>query len=337
MNLLLSFLALGLSIASPLSGSKIGIHLIGRYTPGAREIISAGPRVIKVLDPQASSDMRKAMRDYKASYPRGIVVVRVWERTPNVHYSLEDDPVKSADDFWQRVLEPAINALSPQERKLVDYLEGPNEGETCPTWDSVETARWFGRFWERLAELIARAGFRPCVGSIAVGNPPGKLEEIRAKLEAFLPALRAVKRYRGAWSYHAYSLEYSTNPEVEKWYSLRYRLFYDFLKEKHPDLADVPMILTEGGIDKAGNPQTDGWRARGSEEKFENWLKWFDGELKKDKYMIGVTLFQIGNPEGWWSFDLEPIADWLKNYLQNNKGGLISSKNEEAKKRINAY
>lgn len=318
-NTLLFALVTAISLATPLSNSRLGIHLIGKYTQGAKEIISAGPRVIKVLDPQVIGDMREAIKDYKVKYPKGIVVMRVWERTPEVHYSLQDDPVKSADDFWKRVLEPAVNTLSREERKLIDYLEGPNEGETTPTWDSVETARWFALFWERLAGHIAKAGFRPCVGSIAVGNPPGTIEEIYAKLEAFLPALRTAKRYKGAWSYHAYSIEYTTDYEVEKWYSLRYRLFYDFLKKKHPDLADLPMILTEGGIDKFGNPQTDGWRARGDEKKYQDWLRWFDKELKKDKYVLGVTLFQIGNPEGWWSFDLEPIASWLAKYLLINK------------------
>jgi hypothetical protein len=302
--------------ASLLSDSKIGIHLIGRYTQGAKEIILAGPKVIKVLDPQANSEMREAVRDYKSRYPKGIVVMRVWERTPEVHYSLQDDPAASADDFWQRVLEPAIEKLSVEERKMIDYLEGPNEGENTPTWESVDSARWFGRFWERLAGRIWKAGFRPCVGSIAVGNPPGTIEEIWAKLEAFLPALRSAKRYKGAWSYHTYSLEYSTDTNVEKWYSLRYRIFYEFLRKKHLDLVNLPIILTEGGIDKAGNPQTDGWQARGSKEKYQAWLEWFDKEMRKDKQVLGVTLFQIGNPEGWSSFDLEPIASWLGDYLK---------------------
>ncbi len=308
-----------LLLLEPLSASKLGIHLIGNYTEGARKIVAAGPRVIKVLDPQASSAMREAVRDYKQRYPNGIVVMRVWERTPQVRYQLADDPITSADDFWQRVLAPAVNALPPEDRRCVDFLEGPNEGENTPTWESVEAARWFGRFWERLCEHIARAGMRPCVGSVAVGNPPGSLEEIHAKLEAFVPALKAAKRFKGAWSYHAYSLPYTTDERVEMWYSLRYRLFYAFLRQRHPDLADLPLILTEGGIDKAGNPKTDGWRARGDEQKFQAWLQWFDAELRKDKEVVGVTLFQIGDPHGWWSFDLEPIAAWLASYLRSNR------------------
>jgi len=315
----MGWLATVLLFAPQLSQSKVGIHLIGRYTDGARQIVAAGPRVIKVLDPQANSEMRVAMRDYKRLYPNGLVVMRVWERTPQIRYQLSDDPVASADDFWRRVLEPAVTALPCEDRRLVDFLEGPNEGENTPTWESVEAARWFGRFWERLTEHIAHAGFRPCVGSIAVGNPPGRLDEIHAKLEAFVPALKGAKRFNGAWSYHAYSLEYTTDLGVEVWYSLRYRLFYAFLRERYPDLADLPIILTEGGIDKAGNPKTDGWRARGDERKFQAWLQWFDAELNKDTEVVGVTLFQIGDPQGWWSFDLEPIAQWLANYLRSKR------------------
>lgn len=302
--------------------SKLSIHLIGSYTEGAKRIIAAKPRVIKVLDPQASAGMREAMRDYKRRHPRGLVVMRVWERTPDVRYRLEDDPVQSADDFWNRVLQPAVNALSASDRRLVDYLEGPNECENTPCWGSVEEARWFGRFWERLAERIAQAGFRPCVGSIPVGNPPGSISEIRAKLEAFLPALRAAKRWNGAWSYHSYSIEYTTDVALEYWYSLRYRIFYEFLRERHPDLANLPMILTEGGIDRAGNPNNDGWRARGDAAKFQKWLLWYDSELKKDPYIIGVTLFQIGNPGGWWSFDVEPVAGWLADVIANRPRSL---------------
>jgi hypothetical protein len=155
--------------------SKLSIHLIGNYTEGAKRIIAAKPTVIKVLDPQASAGMREAMRDYKRRHPKGLVVVRVWERTSGLRYRLEDDPVQSADDFWNRVLRPAMDALSASDRRLVDFLEGPNECENTPCWESMEGARWFGRFWERLADRIAQAGFRPCVGSIPVGNPAATL------------------------------------------------------------------------------------------------------------------------------------------------------------------
>ena len=310
-----SLLAMFVLTAPAASDSKLGVHMIDVYTPGTRRIIAAGPRVLKVLDPRAHTDVRQAIRDFKARVPDGIVVMRVWEGTPDLRYSVRDDPHKSADDFWSRVLAPAVDALAPDDRKRVDFLEGPNEGENTPTWESVEAARWFAAFWVRLAEHIARAGFRPCVGSIAVGNPPGNATERAARLEAFVPALRAAKKHAGVWSYHAYSIGYTTDADAERWHALRYRQVYAFLRTHHPALADLPVLLTEAGIDRAGNPRTDGWQARGDAERYRAWLRWFDDELRRDPQVLGATLFAIGNPHGWPSFDLEPIAGWLAGHI----------------------
>lgn len=301
----------------PVSSSKLGIHLIGRYTEGARKIVLSGPRAIKVLDPHAIGDMQKAVLEYKSLHPDGVVVMRVYERTPGLRYGLSDGPERCADHFWEHVLRPAVEALPREVRRKVDYLEGPNEGENTPTWESPKAALWFGRFWVRLAARIAAFGLRPCVGSIAVGNPPGSPAEIREKFYAFLPAIEAAKRLGGSWSYHAYSLQYTTDPKVEIWFSLRYRLLLDIVKSARPDLWAVPVILTEGGIDRRGDPKTDGWRARGSVEKFQAWLSWFDWELRKDPQVIAVTLFQIGDSRGWPSFDLEPVADWLARHIES--------------------
>jgi hypothetical protein len=286
-----------------LSTSKLSVHLDLRYTNGARQVVAAGPQLLKVLGVDGS--MLAAMRDYKAAYPGGLTVVRIYTR---VSYHLQDDPAASAEDFWNRVLWPPLSQLSDDDRQLIDYLEGPNEGDSTPTFGSVESALWFGQFWATLAPIMADYGFRPCVGSIAVGNPPGTIQQMEDQLEAFTPALYAAQGAGGAWSYHAYSIQYTTDEGIESWFSLRYRRFYDFLDRQHPDLTALPMILSEGG---AGQ---NGWQSGGA-AMFENWLMWFDGEISQDQYVLGVTLFEIGDPQGWPTFDLEPVADWLASYL----------------------
>lgn len=287
------------------SNSKLSIHLINRYTAGAHGIVTAGPPVLKILD--LGGDMRAALREYKTAYPDGLSVLRIY--TP-ISYSLRDNPEASAQDFWDRVLWPPLSGLPPEERQLIDYLEGPNEGDSTPTWGSVENARWFSRFWVALIPLIQQAGLRPCIGSISVGNPPGPVDQIEAQLEAFVPALLAAQDADGAWSYHAYTVQYVMDAGVEYWYSLRYRLFYDFLQRRHPELAWLPMILTEGGVDAPG-----GWRQRGDAQRFITWLHWYDSQLQRDPYVLGVTLFQSGNTTDWASFDIEPIAGWLADHL----------------------
>jgi hypothetical protein len=289
--------------------SKIGIHLIGNYTPGTQKMVRARMPVLKILDPW--QPMIDAARDYKKYNPDGIVVLRCY--TP-VRYELTDNPEEKAQEFWDKIIWPRVSNLPPEDRKLIDYIEANNEYDNCPAFATLEDVKWYTRFSIKFAEICSKAGYKPCLACIPVGNPSGTPEEIAQKILAYVPALRAIKKVGGVWSYHAYTLQYTTDPQIERSYSLRYRRFYELFKGPYADLADMPMILTEGGVDKGGNKDTDGWQARGTAEQFKNWLKWFDSELKKDKYIIGVTLFENGDPVGWKSFDLEPLADWFVEY-----------------------
>src|SRR5262249_36252316 len=256
--------------------------------PGSSNIVSGKPLVLKVLalDSGFPSGVLQAMRDYKAKAPSGKVVVRVY--TPKT-YSLANDPTASAQDFWSTVLQPSLNSISGSDRALIDYLEGPNEGDT-PTlgYPNSQADPWFNQFWTNLTPLIVSAGYKPCIGSIAVGNPASLSD-----LDPFVPALRQAKAAGGAWSYHAYTIQYSTDVGVEIWYSLRYRQFYSyFAQQGYSDLATMPLILTEGGVDQSGTPATSGWQYRGTAAQFERWLNWFDNQMGQDSYLLGCTLFE---------------------------------------------
>jgi hypothetical protein len=102
---------------------------------------------------------------------------------------------------------------------------------------------------------------------------------------------------RGTVLRAGWGLVYGTTADVnyQLFYSLRYRRFYSHFAEKHPDLTDMPLILTEGGFDTGGNPHKSGWQANGKAEQFEEWLTWWDEQLGQDPYVLGSTLFQIGD------------------------------------------
>jgi hypothetical protein len=301
--------------AQTLSSSKLSAHLINNYTVGSSNIVYGKPRVLKVLglDSGWPGGMIEAMRDYRLKVPQGEIVARIY--SPR-EYSLAEDATVAAGHFWTNILEKSLNYLSASDRGLIDYLEGPNEGQTptlgYPFSAPLEASRWINQFWTNLTPRIVAGGFKPCIGSIAVGNPGG---DPHAHLGAFVPALRQAKAAGGAWSYHSYTIQYTTDLAVEFWYSLRYRQFYDFFAAHFPDLSAMPLILTEGGVDETGNPNTSGWRARGSAADYQRWLNWFDQQLQQDAYVMGCTLFQNGDPGGWWSFELEPIAPWMRDYL----------------------
>ena len=315
--------------AQGISNSKLSIHLINDYTPGSSNVVAGLPRLLKVLavDPNFPSGQLQAIRDFKAKAPTGKVIVRVY--SPKTYWT-NDDPTLSAGDFWTNHMRPALNQLSASDKQLIDYLEGPNEGETPTLGYPNDTnlpphfaSQWFNQFWTNLTPMMVAAGFKPCIGSIAVGNP-GDLSEF----DSFVPALRQAKAAGGSWSYHAYTINYTTDVATEVWYSLRYRQFYSYFAANYPDLADMPLVLTEAGVDFNGTPATSGWQARGSAANYQRWLNWFDNQMQQDSYVIGCTLFQNGDASGWASFDLEtvmagaqpgvvPITGWMKNYLTN--------------------
>ena len=219
------------------------------------------------------------------------------------------DPVEAAEKRF-KAMEGQLKKLEPHKDK-VDFLElFPCMWEP----DSPEMGRWYSRFTEVLARKVGEAGYRPIVLTSGVGGLPIKPE----LLDAMAPGLRAAKKYGGAWACHGYTLEYTRDAQKESHYSLRYRRAYDYLRKAHPDIADLPIIMVEGGVDYRGDPDKDGWQARGSQKKFEDWLAWYDGELLKDPQVLGVTLFKAGSMSTWKSFDLEPVCGWLTEYLDHH-------------------
>lgn len=299
--------------ASGQSFSKLSAHLINAYTVGSSNIVAGKPRLLKVLalDSGFPTGMVQAMRDYKTKVPNGKIVVRVY--SPKMYF-ITNDATASANDFWNTIIQPALNSISPSDRALIDYMEGPNEGQTptigYPLDQPQQASQWLNQFWTNLTPKVVAAGMKPCIGSISVGNiDPFSL------LSYFVPALRQAKAAGGAWSYHAYTVQYSTDVTTEIWWSLRYRQFYTYFAQNFPDLNDMPLILTEGGVDQSGDPLTSGWQARGTAAQFERWLNWFDFQMRQDSYLLGCTLFENGDPSGWPSFELEPIAGWFRGYL----------------------
>ena len=299
--------------ATALSISKLGVFVLSDYSAGGRSIVESGPRIIKIMDPQTKPSLMDAVKEYKSKFPNGTAVLRFYEELQNKKYSLRDDPQNSAEDLFNNVLKYQIERLG-DNKQYFDFHETPNELDTTPGWETNANAVWLGLFWTRLIELNAQYGLKTCIGSIPVGNPQGNYSVVKERMSNFLPALRKAKETGGALCYHAYTLNYSTDTQNELSLSLKYRQLHQAMTELDASLASLPIILSEGGVDRAGNPATSGWQARGDETQFQNWLTWYDSEIQKDSYVTGVTLFQVGD-NYWSSFNLEPIAPWLSNYL----------------------
>jgi|GEM_PF-1763537 len=298
-----------LSLKSTISQSKLGIFVLVGLSNGAKKIIAAGSKIIKFIDPQGNQEMLNIVKEYKKQYPQGITVLRFWNRTPGIHYTVNNNPETSSQDFFNRVHQPAFQELG-ENLRYFDYLQTPNEFETTPEWWGEEKIRWNGRFWLKLTQLNKNYGIKTCIGGIPVGNVEAN------ELGYIIQELKQMKNLGAAFCYHGYTFNYSTNVNEEIQLSLRYRQFYNFFRQNAPELISMPLILSEGGVAENGNPKA-GYLISNSAEKYKSWLSWYDNEIRKDPYVIGVTLFQIGNTTDWSYFDLEPISNWLSSYIRS--------------------
>ena len=296
--------------ALAVSRSKLGPHHL-QDSGELRTWIAACPKVLKVFGPDLA-----VIHDYRARCDGGKVVVRVWVPPSTARYSGDGDGRADAQDFWSKGY-GAVRSLSSADKAQIDYLESANEFDNYPPYKDPS---YYNAFQQRFAEISASEGFHPLVGNIAVGNPDGDLGEcdpskappnsaIR-KMRAMLPSMQTAASLGGGWSYHAYTLSLSKDVGALTDFAFRYRRYVECI----PELRSVPLILTESGLDQDGDPDKSGWQARADAGSYVDWLRWFDGELQKDDYVIGATVFAIGG-DGWRSFQLGPIVPQLVSMM----------------------
>ncbi|MGB9588984.1 MAG: hypothetical protein ACPL7O_12455 [Armatimonadota bacterium] len=283
--------------------SKLGLVYLGGNSPGLQMLLERGRIPIIKLGVGDFGGPNSVGHRLKQKNPRAIIFVGAGISSKELRP--DRDPAEVFNG-WLKAQEGNLRVYQANS-KLIDYLSFmPNMWEP----KTVEIAQWYCRYVTYAAPRIAQMGFRPIILQSGVGGLPIEPQI----LDAMVPAFRVAKRYGGAWACHGYTLEYTKDARVESFYSLRYRKAYEYLRKAHPNVADLTMILMEAGVDKAGDPDKDGWQARGTKEKYIDWLTWFDAELCKDPQVLGAALFAIGCGSGWKSFDVEPITGWLADY-----------------------
>jgi hypothetical protein len=183
-------------------------------------------------------------------------------------------------DFW------------PTARQMgaITLWEGPNE----PIAFTVTQAQALNAFTARLADLFHDNGLKLVGINFSTGHPAFEIWELMGN------ALNKVD-FLGR---HSYACEEPWFGRDQWWHP--YRLVADVKAIRDAGLRIPPIILGETGIDHAGDPDTDGWRARGvSREDYTTLLVQYAlrlGSLVPE--LVAVAPF-VWLSTGWPSFDID--------------------------------
>ena len=318
--------------------TKLGAHVL-RSAADLGEYIQAGPAVVKFVgDWGIAQDV-----------PEGTLVIgrkHQGDYDAQLQYATGKTPLEAAQQFIHDQL-PTY-----QSNPLIKYWEGHNE----PVWNSNEEMAWYAQSEVERMRLMAGLGLKCVIGNFATGTPPLNL------WPAFFPALRAARQYEAILGLHEYSCpwiwwmtgKHQLDPQADEgdegWTTLRYRKVYrQYLIPN--GLGDIPLVITECGIDPLVNPKPPGAKAGAWKQLGGFWaehdnepdkadyyfrqLVWYDEEMQKDDYVVGATIFTWGSFGPPWSdFDVAgtDVSKKLVAYTQANPAEPFEYPGEEEEK-----
>lgn len=305
-----------LTLTEPTGKSKLGIHVTRNSDPAIMTFVAETQPAVVV----AVGDVGW-LADVKEASPDTITVGRfeVADQT------MTGDPAERAREFVEA--HAGLYLANPG----VDYWLGWNE----PGIDGAEDMAWYAAFEKERVIAMAEIGLKTAIGNFSTGTPEAD------EFAAFLPAIMAAKQYDGVLAVHEYSAPRMADgagyaiPGIEAnsqagSLTLRYRYWYDTYL-RHNDLV-IPLIVTEAGIDGGVlSPDYDGWTTFTGESADDDMesitlddyltdLDWYDNELRRDPYVLGFAVFNLGDANGEWaSFDLTAETDELAFIRQSKE------------------
>lgn len=275
--------------------SKLGFHVNGiTDNKGMLALFThAQPAVIKSLHPDKSF-----WAAVKLACPKTLLVGRYFVENQPL-----SDPVREAIRFGDLIKRSTC-------AHLYDVWEGYNE-----TPRNKRKSRY--DFDIKLAAELHREDMKYCCGSWSVGVPDihdWDDEGMKASLEA-----------SDMVACHEYCAPTMNDPRgliqgaQMGWFTLRYRMWYPRL----PLECQKPLIISECGIDSGAAhwsvSSQGGWRSFTTLEGYLEQLKWYDGFLLGDPYVVGATIFCYGTFDPTWStYDVSGhMAQLIADYIQD--------------------
>jgi hypothetical protein len=320
-----------------LSKSKLTAHCLIN-TGEALDFVKAGARTIKLLDGAFGM-----AADIQRLSPNCLIIGRAYRGYDPVDRDQGIDPKVSAAQWVSAQL------ATYQRNPAIKFWEGPNES-LC---DTLEKMRWYSEFEIERMKLLEAVGLKAVIGNFSVGQPRLDIPVWKE----FLPALRRAQEnghllglheYGGVfmwWMTGGYQRNPAENIGQYGWTTLRYRQVVDqYLK---PAGLNVNIVITETGLDavspQPANFRTGNWKDCAAqwdstntlnqaipfrddgERYYADQLIWYDRELQKDGYVLGATIFTVGNNAGWGGYDIAGtrVSRYLIDYLVANPSDTV--------------
>jgi hypothetical protein len=298
----------------PAGGSKIGLHVTRNNSPAIMDFVRiAQPAVVAAIGDVGW------LTEVKKDSPNTVTIGRFAE----IEQTFEGDPIDRAREFVAAHLERYL--ANPG----VDYWLGWNE----PVIDQLGQMQWYAAFESERAIAMAEHGLRVAIGNFSAGTPEAD------EFALFVPAVAVAKDLGGILAVHEYSAPTMRKgvgdgiPGLESRgdsgsLTLRYRYWYEhFLR---PNDLVVPLVISEAGVDGGvlGEHGRDlnGWRDFAGDSRLEGaefapripgegyleQISWYDDELRRDSYVLGFAIFNVGDQDGRWaSFDVTGVLPEL--------------------------
>jgi len=258
----------------PPSGSKLGVHVVwGRrdgYGDFLRKITAANRVLSAVHCVDDFGACAEAKNPTAGGDPRTVTVGRVRGKEPII--SVQKDPEDNAVEFYAAVRSTWLS------NPWIDYWEAQNEIDSDYDWQKL--------FYLKLMELAEADGLKLALFATATGTPKQPHEDGGVAYAAIKDTCLEAKRGGHIMSMHEYGglIGSGTLRGTEPYHALRYRVLYDYLRQHD---AVVPLVISECA-------QNAGYQFPGVEIFMEDFM-WYDSELKKDNFVIGATIFTLGN------------------------------------------
>ncbi len=289
----------------------------------------------------------------RAAHPGLLLIGRIFE-TYDAHAAAESGAAATAEALAWVTRQAETYRLNP----AINAWEGPNEPVFGSADDpaNVRALAWYAAFETERLRLLADRGLRGVIGNFATGNPdlplwPAFLPAVAAakQFHGFL----GLHEYSSPWMWWLTGDYQTGNCDHRPGFAgegdtgfvtLRYRKVYRTFFEPQ-GLGDVPLVITECGLDSIGAVcpgQTSGpwknhfdfwnrhdgatdpidyWRGpeRDPERYYAEQLAWYDQQLQQDPYVVGATIFTVGNVGGFDRFDiaetraLRHVVDYVRS------------------------